>query len=295
MAPTRAGHPRSDRGAVGNRTGVLVSGRRDEPRAGASPALGASAHLNGGPDTHTASERQLFERWREDGDPHARTAIVERFLPLARQLARRYQRGSEPLDDLVQVASVGLVKAIDRFDVERNVAFSSYAVPTIVGELRRYFRDACWAVRVPRDLKELAVKVNTAIQTLSSRQGHAPSASELADYLDVTLEQVLEAMEASSAHRAIPLDRPTDLDDGAGEALVDALGDEDPGYVLAEHRATTRQLSQVLSPREREILRLRFVEDLTQSEIARRIGVSQMQVSRLIRRSLSRLEAAAEA
>jgi RNA polymerase sigma-B factor len=248
-----------------------------------------------GPE-RTREDRELFLRHQRDRDPAAREALVERFLPLARQLARRYQRAEEPLEDLVQVAALGLIKAIDRFNPEREVAFSSYAVPTILGELKRHFRDRTWAVRVPRDLQELALKVDRAVSDLSKESHRAPSVQQIAQRVGASEEQVLEALEASGAYRATSFDapRPGGSADDAGDSLGDAVGHLDTGFGLAEDRATLDRLMQSIGPREREVLRLRFVEDMTQAEIGERIGVSQMQISRLIRQSLSRLRSAAE-
>ena len=242
----------------------------------------------------TLSERRLFARYRERDDRAARDALVERFLPLATQLARRYHRGNEPLDDLVQVASVGLLKAIDRFDPARGTAFSSFAVPTIAGELKRHYRDKGWAVRVPRDLQELALRVDRATDPLFHKLGRAPTASEIADDLDVTIEQVLEAHEAAAAHRADSLDRPVSDADQDATRVVDTLGGDEPGYRQAENSATVESMASVLSDREREILRLRFEEDLTQSEIGDRVGLSQMHISRLLRQAVARLREAAQ-
>jgi RNA polymerase sigma-B factor len=238
-------------------------------------------------------DRDLFERYLQDGDPQARDRLVERFLPLARQLARRYQRAEEPFDDLVQVASIGLIKAIDRFDPTREVAFSSYAVPTILGELKRHFRDKTWSVRVPRDLQELALRVDRVVASLSRELHRSPSISEIAHAAESTEEQVLEALEAAAAYRATSLHAPRGNDDEAGDTLGDAMGREEQGFSLAEDRATLDRLLGSITPREREVLRLRFEEDLTQAEIGERIGVSQMQISRIIRQSLGRLRAAA--
>jgi RNA polymerase sigma-B factor len=241
----------------------------------------------------TREDRRLLERYHDSGDPVSREALVERFLPLARQLARRYQRGPEPLDDLVQVASLGLLKAIDRFDPARDTAFSSFAVPTILGELKRHFRDRGWSVRVPRDLQELAVRVDRVTDNLSRELGRAPTPEEIGSEIGITVEQVLEAREAAGAYRAVSLDRPREEDDESER--VDAhLGIEDPGFSEAEDAATVERLMRVLSDREREVLRLRFSEDLTQSEIGRRVGVSQMHVSRLLRQAVARLREAAE-
>jgi RNA polymerase sigma-B factor len=260
-----------------------------------------SAASNGQSGTQAAKDRvaraledrRLLERYHRDADPAAREALVERFLPLARQLARRYQRAGEPLDDLIQVASLGLLKAIERFDPARETAFSSFAVPTILGELKRHFRDKGWSVRVPRDLQELAVKVDRVGEDMSRELGRAPTPAEIAERLGANPEQVLEAREAAGAYRAVSLDRPRNEEDEEGE-LVDAFGSEDHGFAVAEDAATVERLMRVLSEREREVLRLRFEEDLTQSEIGDIVGVSQMHVSRLIRQSISRLRAEVE-
>jgi RNA polymerase sigma-B factor len=237
-------------------------------------------------------ERQLLVRYHRDGDRAARDALVERFLPLARGLARRYQSGGEPLEDLEQVASLALLKAIDRFDPDRPTAFSSFAVPTILGELKRHFRDRGWSVRVPRDLQEAAVRVERVSNDLSRELGRAPTPAEIGAQVGITTEQVLEAREAAGAYRAISLDRPRE-DAEEPEHVSESIGEEDPGFSLAEDAATVERLMAVLSDREREVLRLRFAEDLTQSEIGRCIGVSQMHVSRLIRQALERLQDAA--
>ncbi len=218
---------------------------------------------------------------------------MQRFLPLARQLARRYQRGGEALDDLIQVASLGLLKAIDRFDPARTTAFSSFAVPTILGELKRHFRDKGWSVRVPRDLQELAVKLEPTTEALSREIGRVPTTAELAERLGVNAEQLLEAREAASAYRAVSLDRPRE-DDDEGDGLGAAFGIEDSGFSEAEDAATVEHLMRVLTEREREVLRLRFAEDLTQAEIGERIGVSQMHVSRIIRQAITQLQHAVE-
>jgi RNA polymerase sigma-B factor len=240
-------------------------------------------------------DRLLLTRYHEQGDASAREELVERFLPLARQLARRYQRQNEPLDDLMQVASMGLVKAIDRFDPARGTAFSTYAVPTILGELKRYFRDSGWAVHVPRGMQERVMKLDQASQELHRKLGRSPSAGELAGELGLTSEEVLEAMEAASAYDAISLEeqRGSEQRDSQEPTYADSLGSEEERYELVEYGATIAPTMKALSERERLILHLRFVEDLTQSEIADRIGVSQMHVSRLIRRALARLRAVA--
>ncbi|HEX2104493.1 MAG TPA: sigma-70 family RNA polymerase sigma factor, partial [Solirubrobacteraceae bacterium] len=184
-------------------------------------------------------------------------------------------------------------KAIDRFDLSRDVAFSSYAVPTILGEIKRYFRDRTWSVRVPRDLQELALRVDRKLTELSTDLRRQPTVDEIAEAVGMDAEQVLEALEASAAYRATSLSTPRGSDDEAGETLGDTVGMSEEGFALAEHRATLDRLLQTVSPREREVLRLRFEEDLTQAEIGERIGVSQMQVSRIIRQSINRLRTVA--
>jgi RNA polymerase sigma-B factor len=239
------------------------------------------------------SDAELFAR-RRAGDARAREQLIERYLPLAQRLARRYQRSEESLEDLVQVASLGLVKAIDRFDSDRDVAFSSYAVPTILGELKRHFRDSTWSVRVPRDLQELALRVDRAVSELSLGRRRAPTVDEIAAALDTSAERVLEALEAAGAYHAGSLDAPRAApgsEETAGESVADALGAEEGGFERAEERALLAPLLAHISPRERVVLVLRFAEDLTQAEIGERIGVSQMQVSRLIRQALARLRA----
>jgi RNA polymerase sigma-B factor len=241
----------------------------------------------------TLRERRLFARYRTRGDLAAREELVKRFLPLATGLARRYHRGAEPLDDLVQVASLGLLKAIDRFDPARGTAFSSFAVPTIAGELKRYFRDKGWALRVPRDLQELAQRVGRTTDRLVHEFGRTPTVAEVAGALEITPEQVLEAREAATAYRAESLDHPFG-DDRDATSVVDTLGADEPGYLQAEQSATLEAMMWVLSDREREVLRLRFVEDLTQSEIGLRLGLSQMHISRLLRQAVARLSEAAQ-
>src|SRR5215211_5664862 len=267
-----------------------IGDRTDKSRQGGPPAYPSSEERA----ARAQEDRRLLTRYHNGGDPAAREQLVQRFLPLARQLARRYQRGGEQLDDLVQVASLGLLKAIDRFDPARETAFSSFAVPTILGELKRHFRDKGWAVRVPRDLQELAVKVDRVADDMSRELGRAPTPTEISERIGATLEQVLEAREASAAYRAVSLDRPRTVDEEEGDSYAAAVGTEDPGFRLAEAYATVERLMRVLSDREREVLRLRFEEDLTQSEIGARVGVSQMHVSRLIRQSVARLRDVAE-
>jgi RNA polymerase sigma-B factor len=238
-------------------------------------------------------EPLLFRRYQTDGDLHARRQLIESYLPLARSLARRYERRGEPLEDLVQVASLALVKAIDRFEPERGLSFSSYAVPTMLGELRRYFRDSGWALRVPREMQERVLKVNTAVERLSGELGRSPSPQQLADELNLPVEEVLEAIAANAAWETTSLDTPLRSGDEESQTVAETLGEKDQRFELIEDRASIGPALKTLPERERLILHLRFVEDLTQTEIAQRIGVSPMHVSRLIRRALERVRVVA--
>jgi len=254
----------------------------------------ASADSDGAGPTRAEEDRRLLIRYHRHGDQTAREELVERLLPLARRMARRYRRSDEPLDDLVQVATLGLIKAIDRFDPNRETAFSSYAVPTMLGELKRYFRDNGWAVHVPRGMQERVMQVDNAVRELSRRLGRSPSVAEVGATLTMQPEHVLEAMEASSAYDAVSLESYRFGDEGDGETYAESIGEEDGGFELVEYGATIAPTLRALPPRDRIVLHLRFVEDLTQAEIAERVGVSQMHVSRLIRRALERLRTVAE-
>jgi len=233
--------------------------------------------------------QDLFARWQVDRETAARDELVERFLPLARKLARRYAGAREPFEDLMQVASFGLLKAIDRFDLDRGVAFSSFAVPTILGELKRYFRDLGWSAHVPRGAQELALKVQEASERLTSRCGRPPSVNELAEYMELSIEDVIDALEAAAAHHSTSLDTPREDGDGQAGTLADAVGGEDARFEMIEASVTISAAARRLSERERRVLLLRFFEDRTQTEIAQDIGVSQMQVSRILRRAVARL------
>jgi RNA polymerase sigma-B factor len=249
------------------------------PSQSSSPALADSAE----------DPRQLFIRWQRHGDVAAREALVHRFMPLARSLARRYGRSSEPFEDLLQVASLGLLKALDRYDASRGYPFPSFAVPTILGEMRRYFRDSGWAVHVPRGTQERALKVRDAQERLANNRGRAPTVNQLAEYLEFDTEDVIDALQAIQAYETLSLDAPRPGADGDVVAYGDSVGKEDERYELVELDATVTAVLGHIPPRERLILRMRFVDDLTQTEIAERVGISQMQVSRLLRRSLDQL------
>jgi RNA polymerase sigma-B factor len=236
-------------------------------------------------------DRRLIDRYRRDGDLEARDALIMRFLPLARQLASRYRHAGEPQEDLVQVACIGLLKALDRFEPERGSAFNRYAVPTILGELKRHFRDRGWAVHVPRTTQELVLKVSDALTTLPAHLGRSPTARDVAEAIGAPVEDVIEAMEAATAYEATSLDAPRPGSGDDGWSYGESIAAEEPGYDLVELKEALSGTLAALPERERTILYLRFNEDMTQSDIARHVGVSQMHVSRLLRRSLEKLAA----
>ncbi len=242
------------------------------------------------PDTN-----ELFTRWQQQGDRDAREQLVGHFLPLARNLARRYAGAREPMDDLQQVANLGLLKAIDRFSPEQGNAFASFAVPTILGELKRYFRDFGWSVHVPRGAQEMALKVEKAQQALASAGGRSPSVDELAAHLQWTVDEVLEAMEAGTAHHSVSLDAPTEDDDDEPLTLGASLGAIDSRLESVDDALSIAEAARALSERDRQVLSLRFGEDKTQTEIAEALGVSQMQVSRILRRVIDQLRQNASA
>jgi RNA polymerase sigma-B factor len=226
-----------------------------------------------------------------DGDSAAREALVCRFLPMARRLAWRYRRGGEPMDDLVQVASVALVKALERFDPGRGVPFSGFAVPTIVGELKRHLRDTRWAAYVPQRIRERALEVDRAAESLRRVLGRSPTVEELAHEARIDVAEVADALEAATAYDAVSLDSPAygSQAEAGGATFLDSLGAEDERYEIVEYTVTIEPALRALPARQRAILRLRFREDMTQAEIASRLGMSQMHVSRLLRQALARL------
>jgi RNA polymerase sigma-B factor len=237
--------------------------------------------------------RELFEQLASlpPGDPdrlRLRGELVELHLPLVEYLARRFRNRGEWLDDLTQVATIGLIKSIDRFDLDRGVEFSTYATPTIVGEIKRHFRDKGWAVRVPRRLQELKLALTKAISDLAQREGRAPTVSELAEHLHMSEEDVLEGLESANAYSTVSLDAPDSGDEDA-PAVADSLGMVDDSLEGVEYRESLKPLLERLPPREKKILLLRFFGNLTQSQIAAELGISQMHVSRLLARTLAQL------
>jgi len=228
---------------------------------------------------------QLLEAHRA-GDPKARDRIVERYMPLVRSVALRYGGRGEPLEDLVQVGAIGLVLAIERFDVERGTQFTTYAVPTIVGEIQRHFRDRAWAVHVPRRMKELSLRLTRTVEASTADLGRTPTISELAELLEIGEDEVVEALETYHAYSTRSLSQPLGPGGGDEETMEDLLGETEAGYEEVEHGVLVEAGLEALDTRERAIVEMRFFEGLTQSEIAARIGISQMHVSRLLRRAL---------
>ena len=233
------------------------------------------------------TDRELLRRYHEAGDAAAREALVERHLPLVRSLARRYAGRGESLEDIEQVGAIGLIKAIDRYELSREVALTTYATPNVVGEIKRHFRDKGWAIRVPRALQELNGKMGPTIERLTSKLGRSPSIAEIAAEFETSTEQVLEALEAGSAYAPLSLSAGPSGEDELDP--METIGREDEEYDRTDDRTSLEPALAALPPREREILRMRFEEGLTQTQIAERVGISQMHVSRLIRRSLERM------
>ncbi|WP_293673555.1 RNA polymerase sigma factor SigF [uncultured Parolsenella sp.] len=265
-----------------------------EQRAEARRAAAASTHeLPGTPKGKLAWDKQrtreLFALYKEQGDEDARNELVMSHLNLVRFLASKFKNRGEPLDDLVQVGTIGLIKAIDRFDPERGLEFTTYATPTILGEIKRHFRDKGWSVRVPRRLQELSSKVNQATDELTKELQRTPSTEEVASKLGVTVEEVLEAMESSSAYSSVPLEAGGSDDDDA-PAVIDHYASVDQDLAASDDRMVIEDTIKEFSPREQEVIRMRFNDNLTQVEIAKRLGVSQVQVSRLLRRTLKKLQ-----
>jgi RNA polymerase sigma-B factor len=244
-------------------------------------------------DEERARLRRLFDDHRHTGDPAVRDELVQAHLRLAVHLARRFGNRGVPHDDLVQVASLGLLKAVERFEPERGLEFSTFATPTIIGELKRHFRDKGWSVRVPRRVQELHVRLNVLVGELTHRHGRSPTIAELALAARTSPEEVLEAMEAAQAYRSASLDAPGV--DGDAAPAVDHLGGSDATLFQIEDRLLVERLLATLAPREQLMIRLRFYEEMTQSEIADRLGISQMHVSRLLARCLQQFRAVLEA
>lgn len=234
--------------------------------------------------------RELFRRFKEEGDMDAREKLVMSHLNLVRFIANKFKNRGEPIDDLIQVGYLGLLKAIDRFDPSRGLEFTTFATPTIMGEIKRHFRDKGWSVRVPRRLQELSAKVNQATDTLTSQLQRSPTIAEIADYLDATVDEVLEAMESSSAYSSVSLEAPSGADDDDTPSVIDRYATEDSDLAFTDDRFIIEEALASFSPRERDVIEMRFLKGMTQIEIAEKLGISQVQVSRLLRRTLKKIQ-----
>jgi RNA polymerase sigma-B factor len=234
-------------------------------------------------------DKQLLRRYHREGDLQAREQLIERYMSLVRSLARRYAYRGEQLDDLVQIGAIGLIKAIDRFDLERGVELTTYATPNIIGEIKRHFRDKGWSVRVPRGLQELNVQISKLVEQLTVQLGRSPTIPELAEAAGVEEEAVLEALESGRAYSSVSLSPGGGSDEDGEFDPLESLGTEEHEYEISEDRAVLAPGFKVLDERERQILHLRFFRGMTQSQIAEQVGISQMHVSRLIRRSLEKI------
>jgi RNA polymerase sigma-B factor len=239
--------------------------------------------------------RELFRRYKQEGDEEARDQLIANHLNLVRYLASKFKNRGEPMEDLVQVGSLGLIKAIDRFDPERGLEFTTFATPTIMGEIKRHFRDKGWSVRVPRRLQELSAKVGQATDELTSELNRTPTVAEIAERLGTTVDEVLEAMESSSAYSSVPLEGGGANDDDDAPSVLDRFATEDEDLTSLDDRMVISETIADFSPREQEVIRMRFDDGLTQVEIAERLGISQVQVSRLLHRVLERVQERLEA
>lgn len=233
---------------------------------------------------------ELFRRYKEEGDVEAREKLVMSHMNLVRFLANKFKNRGEPLDDLIQVGYLGLLKAIDRFDPSRGLEFTTYATPTIMGEIKRHFRDKGWSVRVPRRLQELSAKVNQATDVLTTELQRSPKIEEIAEYLDASVDEVLEAMESSSAYSSVPLEGTGNNDNDDAPSVLDRYATEDSVLNFTDDRLIIEEALKGFSPREREVIDLRFLQGMTQIEIAEQLGISQVQVSRLLRRTLKKIQ-----
>ncbi|MFF4369902.1 RNA polymerase sigma factor SigF [Streptomyces sp. NPDC001594] len=276
------------------RAGPMSENQHDQPQPSEAlaPEVPDEVHVALPDPRDRSGARALFFELRELPDGSAeraelRNRLVRMHLPLVEHLARRFRNRGEPLDDLTQVATIGLIKSVDRFDPDRGVEFSTYATPTVVGEIKRHFRDKGWAVRVPRRLQELRLSLTTATAELSQQHGRSPTVHELAERLGISEEEVLEGLESANAYSTLSLDVP-DTDDES-PAVADTLGSEDEALEGVEYRESLKPLLEGLPPREKRILLLRFFGNMTQSQIAQEVGISQMHVSRLLARTLAQL------
>ena len=268
-------------------------------REGAAPVSAAEASAarrrlrrasKGKPAWDKERTRELFRRYKEEGDEEAREQLIVSHVNLVRYIAAKFKNRGEPLDDLIQVGTIGLIKAIDRFDPSRGLEFTTYATPTIMGEIKRHFRDKGWTIRVPRRLQELSAKVNSATDELTAQLQRSPSIEEVADYLGTTADEVLEAMESSSAYSSVPLEGQGNNEEDDAPSVIDRYASVDGDLEASDDRMVLEEVIGEFPEADQQAIRMRFIDGMTQVEIAKRLGISQVQVSRMLRRALRRIQ-----
>ena len=268
-------------------------------REGAAPVSAAEASAarrrlrrasKGKPAWDKERTRELFRRYKEEGDEEAREQLIVSHVNLVRYIAAKFKNRGEPLDDLIQVGTIGLIKAIDRFDPSRGLEFTTYATPTILGEIKRHFRDKGWTIRVPRRLQELSAKVNSATDELTAQLQRSPSIEEVADYLGTTADEVLEAMESSSAYSSVPLEGQGNNEEDDAPSVIDRYASVDGDLEASDDRMVLEEVIGEFPEADQQAIRMRFIDGMTQVEIAKRLGISQVQVSRMLRRALRRIQ-----
>ena len=268
-------------------------------REGAAPVSAAEASAarrrlrrasKGKPAWDKERTRELFRRYKEEGDEEAREQLIVSHVNLVRYIAAKFKNRGEPLDDLIQVGPIGLIKAIDRFDPSRGLEFTTYATPTIMGEIKRHFRDKGWTIRVPRRLQELSAKVNSATDELTAQLQRSPSIEEVADYLGTTADEVLEAMESSSAYSSVPLEGQGNNEEDDAPSVIDRYASVDGDLEASDDRMVLEEVIGEFPEADQQAIRMRFIDGMTQVEIAKRLGISQVQVSRMLRRALRRIQ-----
>lgn len=268
-------------------------------REGAAPVSVAEASAarrrlrrasKGKPAWDKERTRELFRRYKEEGDEEAREQLIVSHVNLVRYIAAKFKNRGEPLDDLIQVGTIGLIKAIDRFDPSRGLEFTTYATPTIMGEIKRHFRDKGWTIRVPRRLQELSAKVNSATDELTAQLQRSPSIEEVADYLGTTADEVLEAMESSSAYSSVPLEGQGNNEEDDAPSVIDRYASVDGDLEASDDRMVLEEVIGEFPEADQQAIRMRFIDGMTQVEIAKRLGISQVQVSRMLRRALRRIQ-----
>ena len=270
-----------------------------DAREGAAPVSAAEASAarrrlrrasKGKPAWDKERTRELFRRYKEEGDEEAREQLIVSHVNLVRYIAAKFKNRGEPLDDLIQVGTIGLIKAIDRFDPSRGLEFTTYATPTIMGEIKRHFRDKGWTIRVPRRLQELSAKVNSATDELTAQFQRSPSIEEVADYLGTTADEVLEAMESSSAYSSVPLEGQGNNEEDDAPSVIDRYASVDGDLEASDDRMVLEEVIGEFPEADQQAIRMRFIDGMTQVEIAKRLGISQVQVSRMLRRALRRIQ-----